>query len=144
MRAFTIWRLQRKRKRLNKKYSKDIDRTKNGDEVQGILSEAADVDEDFRDHILHLNSLALRDKAENLGIIFPSYQQRELWEDGREPGTVHLTQKAQIELRHAIRVEQKERWGVAAFVLKEIVTPIIGVLGAIMGVLSLIHAFHSK
>jgi len=28
--------------------------------------------------------------------------------------------------------------------LKEIVTPIIGVLGAIMGVLSLIHAFKSK
>jgi hypothetical protein len=145
MRAFSLWRLRQERKRSTKKYSKQIDQAKDGNEAQMLMVEAADVREDIRDSILHLNSLRLLDKAEDLAIPVPSYQhQRESWEDGREPGTVHLTREAQIELTRAIRIEQKERWAVAAFVLKEIVTPIIGVLGAVMGVLSLIHAFRSK
>src|ERR1019366_7601760 len=145
MRAFSLWRLRQERKRPTKKYSKQIDQAKDGNEAQMLMVEAADVREDIRDSILHLNSLRLLDKAEDLAIPVPSSQhQRESWEDGREPGTVHLTREAQIELTRAIRIEQKERWAVAAFVLKEIVTPIIGVLGAVMGVLSLIHAFRSK
>jgi hypothetical protein len=145
MRAFFLWRLRQERKRSAKKYSKQIDQAKDGIEAQMLVSEAYDVREDIRDSILNLNSRRLIDKAEDLGIPVPSYQhQRESWEDGREPGTIHLKREAQIELIRAIRIEQKERWGVAAFVLKEIVTPIIGVLGAVMGVLSLIHAFKSK
>jgi hypothetical protein len=34
--------------------------------------------------------------------------------------------------------------GFRSFVLKEVVTPLIGVVGVIMGLLSLIHALHSK
>jgi hypothetical protein len=145
MRGLTLWRLRRKRKRLAKKYPRAIDEAKDGDEAQAIMSEAMEDREDIRDKILHLRSLALADKAEDLGLIVPSYRyQRNLWEDGLEPGTVRLTQEAQLKLQQAVRSEQRDRWSLAAFVLKEIVTPIIGVLGAIMGVLSLIHAFKSK
>jgi hypothetical protein len=145
MRGLTLWRLRRKRKRLAKKYASAIDEAKDGDEAQAIMSEAMEVREDIRDKILHLRSLALADKAEDLGLIVPSYRhQRNLWEDGLEPGTVRLTQESQLKLQQAVRSEQRDRWSLAAFVLKEIVTPIIGVLGAIMGVLSLIHAFKSK
>ncbi len=145
MRTLTLWRLRRERKRSAKKYATAIDEAKDGDEAQMLMGEAGEDREDIRDRILHLNSMKLLDKAEDLGVPFPSYQhQRESWEDGREPGTIHLTREAQIKLQQAIRSEQKDRWSHAAFMLKEIVTPIIGVLGAIMGVLSLIHAFKSK
>ena len=145
MKALTLWRLRRERKRLAKTYARAIDEAKDGDEAQMILSEASGERDDIRDKIQHLRSLALTDQAEDLGLMVPSYQdQRESWEEGREPGTVRLTQEAQLKLQQAIRSEQRGRWSLAAFILKEIVTPIIGVLGAIMGVLSLIHAFKSK
>jgi len=110
-----------------------------------LMSDASDVREDIRDAILHLRSIQLTDQAEDLGIPFPSYQDhRDSWEDGREPGTFHLTRKAQAELQQAIRRKQREKWELTAFFLKEIITPIIGVLGVIMGLISLIHAIHSK
>jgi hypothetical protein len=145
MKGFTLWRLRQRRKRLAKKYRKHIDQAKDRDEAQMLIGEAIDVREDIRDRILHVNSRKLSDEAEDLGIPLPSYQhQRQSWEEGRDPGTVHLTREAQIELTRAIRNERREKWSVVAFVLKEMVTPIVGVIGAIMGLLSLIHAFHSK
>ncbi len=130
---------------MAKRYSRHIRLAKDANEAQMITAEAQAARDDIRDAILHLNSLELLDKAEDLGLQRPFYSRnRELWEEGREPGTVHLTTQAQFELKQAIRNEQRNRWSVFTFVLKEIITPIVGVLGAIMGLLSVIHAFHSK
>src|SRR5258706_8703657 len=108
MRTLILWRLRRERKRSAKKYATAIDEGKDGDEAQMLMGEAGEDREDIRDRILHLNSMKLLDKAEDLGVPFPSYQhQRESWEDGREPGTIHLTREAQIKLQQAIRSEQR-------------------------------------
>lgn len=140
-----LWRLRQRRRNSAKNFSELIKKAGDSEEAESLLSEAADSREDFRDAILHLRSIQLIDEAEDLGIPFPSYgDSREAWEDGREPGTVHLKREAQIELQKAIRHEKREKWEVTAFFLKEIVTPIIGVLGAIMGLLTVIHVLHSK
>ena len=145
MRAFTLWRLRQERKRAGKKFAKAINEAKDRDEVQALMSEAGDYREDIRDQILHLRSLELTDKAEDLGLPVPSYQDaRNSWEDGREPGTVHLAHQALIQLQQAIRTERREKWNFAAFWLKEILTPFIGIIGAVMGLITVIHAVHSK
>jgi hypothetical protein len=144
-RKFTLWRLRRERRRSARQFTKLIRSAKNEEEAQSLTGEAMDVREDIRDAILHLNSLELLDEAEHLGLAIPSYSEnRESWEEGREDGKIHLTREAQLQLTQSVRNEQRERWSVFAFVLKEIVTPLVGVLGAVMGLLSLIHAFHSK
>lgn len=145
MQTFTIWRLRRRRRKLASKFSKLLERAKNGNECQELLTEASDAQNELDDQLLHLQTQRLIHKAQDLGIPYPSYaSQRDSWQDGREPNTVRLKPDAQVALLKAIREEQREKWSVMAFVLKEIVTPIIGVLGAIMGLLSLIHAFRSK
>jgi hypothetical protein len=145
MRAFTIWRLRRQRKRSQRKYHNLIEKAQHGDDSQILMNEAADERADIRDAILHFSSLDLLDKAEDLGLPIPTYaQNRDQWEDGRQDGFIHLKRAAQIQLRQDIRNEQREKWNVMAFVLKEIVTPVIGILGAVMGLLSIIHAFHLK
>lgn len=141
--SFKLWRLRRERKKSGKAYSKYIDQATGYEDRQFRISEAIDCREQIRDKILHLRSLELVDQAEDLGIPVPTLQDMESWEYGRSPGTVRLTTKAQIQLRDTIRKERRDKLSIAAFMLKEIVTPIIGVLGAIMGVLSLIHAFRS-
>ena len=38
-------------------------------------------------------------------------------------------------LKQAIRNQRKENWGVFTFVVKEILAPVVGVIGAFMGLL---------
>jgi hypothetical protein len=99
---------------------------------------------EHRDQILNLSSLVLSDEAESLGIPVPPLSDKTSWEEGWMPGTVRLNVEAQARLRQAIRSEHREKWSTFAFVVKEIVAPVIGVIGAIMGLLSLIHAIRSK
>jgi len=151
MSRFKLWRLRRERKRSGKSYSEYVDKAESADDAQFRICEAMDVRDDIRDKILQLRSLQLQDQAEDLGIPIPAFRDPDSWEDGRDPGTVRLNLKAQLQLKQAIRTEQREnrteqqeKWSTAAFMLKEIVAPVIGILGAIMGLLSLIHAFRSK
>jgi hypothetical protein len=138
-----LWWLGRKLKSSNKSYSKYIAKAE-GEERESRISEAMSVRQEQRDEILNLGSLLLSDEAESLGIPVPSFSDKESWEEGWMPGTVRLNLEAQSRLRQAIRNEHREKWSTFAFVVKEIVAPVIGVLGAIMGLLSLIHAFRSK
>ena len=138
-----LWWLRRGMKRSSKSYSKYIAEAK-GEEREYRAAEASQDRSERRDEILRLNSILLSDQAESLGIPVPPLSDKDSWEQGWEPGTIHLTLKAQSQLRQAIRNERREKWSFAAFVLKEIVTPLIGAIGAIMGLLSLIHAFKPK
>lgn len=144
MTSFKLWRLRRRRKKGAKEYSKYIAEAKDAEDKEYRISEAMSARDEIRDEILHVRSLKLSDEAEELGIPVPSLSDKESWEDGMRPNYVRLTQKAQLELLRSIRAERREKWANLAFVLKEIVTPTIGVLGAIMGLISLIHVFRSK
>ena len=143
MKTLKLWWLDWQRERSNKKYSKYIAKAK-GDERESLISEAMDVRHGQRDEILNLRSLLLSDKAESLGVPVPPFSDKASWEEGWMPGTVRLNIEAQSRLRQAIRKERREKWGTFTFVVKELVAPVIGVLGAIMGLLSLIHALRPK
>jgi hypothetical protein len=138
-----LWRLHKGRKKSDKYFSKQIDQA-TGDEQGMLIAEAMDVRDEQRDEILNLNTRLLSDEAEYLGIVVPPLSDEESWVAGRVPGTVRLTLQAQSQLRQAIRNEQKEKWSLVAFFLKEVAAPLMGVVGVIMGLLSLIHSFKSK
>jgi hypothetical protein len=146
-RAFKLWWLERSRRKSNKSYSAYVAEAKD-EEQQFRISEAINDRDERRDQIQSLRSMLLTDRAEGLGIPIPPLSDTESWEPGRIPGTTHLTLKAQAQLSQSIRNERIENWSVPAFVLKDIVTPLVsllvGLLGMIMGLFSLIHAFHSK
>ena len=146
-REFELWWLERNRRKTNKSYSAYVAKAK-GEEQQLRICEAISDRDERRDQIQGLRSILISDRAEGLGIPIPALSDSESWEPGRIPGTTHLTLKAQAQLLQAIRTERKEQWGMAAFVLQDIVTPmgglLVGLLGMIMGLLSLIHSFHSK
>jgi len=142
--GFKLRKLRLERRKSEKEYSKYVAEAKDADEQDFRIHEAIDEREKIRDKILGLMSTQLSHRAEDLGIPVPSLSDGESWEQGYKPGTIRLTVNAQLKLRRAIRNEQRERWSVAVFVLKEIVAPLIGIIGAIMGLLSLIHAIRSK
>jgi hypothetical protein len=144
MTGLKLWKLRRERRKSAKEYSRYVAEAKDAGEEDFRIREAIDARERIRDKILHLKSMQLSDMAEDLGLPVPPFSDKESWEEGYEPGTIRLTVKAQLQLRQAIRNEQRERWSLAVFVLKEIVAPLIAVLGAIMGLLSVIHALRSK
>lgn len=138
-----LWWLRWKLKISNKSYSKYVAEAK-GEQQEYRISEAINVRDEKRSEILGLNSRLLSDQAESRGIPIPALTDKESWESGWEPGTIRLTVEAQAKLRQAIRNERREKWSFAAFILKDIVTPLIGAIGAVMGLLSLIHALRSK
>lgn len=144
MRAFTIWLLQREQKRACRRYAEWIKAAKDRDDENLITLDAMDERDRIRDKIWHLRSLQLQDEAERLGIPIPALNAMEHWEPGLAPNTIRLTLKAQSDLRQAIRSEKRDKWSVFTFVVKEIAVPIIGVIGGIMGLISLVHSLHLK
>jgi hypothetical protein len=142
--GFKLWKLRLERRKSQKEYSKYVAEAKDAENEDFRICEAIEEREKIRDKILSLKSIQLSDMAEDLGIPVPPASDKESWEEGYNPGTVRLTVNAQLQLKQAIRNEQRERWSVAVFVLKEIVAPLIAIIGAIMGLLSLIHAIRSK
>ena len=124
--TFKIWRLHRQRRHFAKIWA----------------GQDAEKQEEIWGQILQLKSSYLSAKAEKLGIPVPPSSDEQSWVDAGRG--FHLTVEAQLELKRAIRNEQREKWGLAAFMLKEIAAPLVGSIGAIMGLLSLIHSFKSK
>jgi hypothetical protein len=138
-----IWWMHQKRKKSNKKYSKLIAQA-NGDEREFLIQEAMNVRDEERDQILSRNSDYLIEEAEYLSLPVPILGDTESWERSRRPTRNRLTLRAQSELRRAIRKEKQDKWSVSAFRLKELALPLIGILGALSGVISVFHALWSK
>lgn len=138
-----LWWLRRELTATQKSYAKGIDKAK-GDEREYQISEWLQERSQRRSEISILRTTLLCEEAENLGIAVPPLSDKDSWEDGLLPGTTHLTLKAQAQLLQAIRKEKEERWRFFVFILKEVVTPLVGAIGAIMGLLSLLHSFKSK
>jgi len=138
-----LWWMHQKRKKSNQKYSKLIGQA-SGDERELLILEAMDVRDDERDQILNRNSECIREEAEYLSVPEPPSDDKVSWERSRIPRVTRLTVQAQSKLRQNIRKEKIDKWSVLAFGLKEVALPLIGVLGALSGVISVIHALRSK
>jgi hypothetical protein len=143
MKSIKLWWMRQALKMSNRSYSKYVAEAK-GEEREFRINEAINVHTAKRDEILNLNSLLLADRAESLGLPVPPREDLESWETGYWPDSVRLNLKAQSQLRQAIRNERREKWSFASFLLKDVATPLIGGIGAIMGLISLLHAIKSK
>jgi hypothetical protein len=139
-----IWWLNRKRKRTAKMFAKLIHKAKTQEERESLISEAMSERDMIEDEILHLRSIGIQERAQNAGLPVPQYSDKQAWQDGMNPATTRLSPQAQLELNRLIRAERRDKWSVAAFIVKEVAAPLIGAIGAIMGLLSLIHSFFPK
>jgi len=142
--SLRLWWLNRKRKRTDKVYSKLIAKAANEDEKDRLISGAITERDIIEDELLHLRSLDVIERAQNVGLPVPPLSDKQAWQEGYRPATVRLSPQAQLDLNRLIRQEHRDRWGMVAFVIKELAVPVIGAIGAVMGLLSLIHSFFHK
>ena len=102
------------------------------------------------DTIRHLiegekSSMLLR-RADRLGLPTPRYKVNEdnesdedkAWEVGYT-GLAYLSRAAQFDLRNLIRIEKKARRDDIVSWIRDIVVPLIGVLGAVTGLIATLH-----
>jgi hypothetical protein len=76
--------------------------------------------------------------ADRLGLPIPPYDDHESWDTTSSKFNGFLTAKAQTQLRQAIRQEKKERREIWTTLIKDIITPIGGI---IISILSLMIAY---
>lgn len=139
-----LWWMRRRLRTGTKAHEKYINATPAGEEREFRVHEAMEQRREHRDRILNLSSMLLSDKAESLGLPVPPLADKESWEEGYWPDTIRLNVTAQAQLRKAIREEKREKWSFVAFLLTNIATPIIGLIGVVMGLLSLLHSFKTR
>jgi hypothetical protein len=139
-----IWWLNRKRKRTAEMYAKLIRKAKTHEDKESLISESMTERDLIEDELLHLRSMDIQERAQNAGLPVPPYSDKQAWQDGFDPATTRLSPQAQLELNRLIRAETRDRWSVFAFLVKEVAAPLVGAIGAIMGLLSLIHSFFPK
>jgi hypothetical protein len=145
--SLRIWWLNGKRKRTAKMFDKLIRKAKTHEDKESLISEAMAERDLIEDEILHQRSMDIQERAQNAGLPVPPFSDKQAWQDGINPATTRLSPQAQLELNRLIRAEERDRWSVVAFLVKEVAAPLIGAIGAVMGLLSLIHSFfpqHSK
>jgi len=143
-----LWKAYRRRRKLSKFYGSLIvnaQRKKNHEEVETINSEFSFEKGLIDDEIGWLETLSLQNEAERIGIPFPRFSDQDgSWQEGSKPNTVHLSVKARAEIRTQIRREKRERLENKMLWISHVLLPIIGLIGAIMGLISLMHSLNSK
>jgi hypothetical protein len=139
-----VWWLKTKRKRTARAYAKLIMKAANREDEESLISEAMNERDLIDDKILHLRSMDVQEKALDTGIPVPPHSDKAAWQDGLNPATTRLSPQAQLELNRLIRAEKRDKWSVFGYMIKEVAAPLIGAIGAIMGLLSLIHSFFPQ
>jgi len=141
-----LWRTRWRRNRLSKFYSRLIAkaaRAKNRDEEDKLICEFMFEKNLVDGEIALLETLKLQNEAERLDVPFPHYSEnRNAWEQGFKPGTYRLSVRARTDLRSQIRKEKRERLENHMLWASHVIMPIIGLIGAVMALLSLIASFH--
>jgi len=140
---YRLARLQIERRSISrfhsKLYRKAKQQKKNEEELHLLESAEQHDVETNEDKIARLQSTYLRSKAERLLLPVPEFSPRsEKWEMFRHHEHYRLTRGAMLELRAAIRAEQKER----SELVRSWLTGLTGALGALAGVLAVILGRH--
>jgi hypothetical protein len=143
-----LWKAQRERRNLDKLYRPLIakaEKEKNHEEMQSLEAEYGFERGLVNDKISSLESARIQEEAERLCIPVPKYSsESEAWEKGFQPNFVYLSVKARADLRTHIRKERRERIEHWTLFLKDVIVPLVGLLGAIMGLISVIHSLRDK
>lgn len=139
-----LWKAQRKRRRLDKLFGGLIskaEKRKNHEEVGSLEAEHMYERHLISDTINSLESLRIQERAERLSLPVPKYStDNEAWEKGFQPNVVYLSLKTRAELRGQIRKERREGAEYWTLMLKDVIVPLVGLIGAIMGLISLLRS----
>lgn len=136
---FRLLRLQRQRSKVKAFYNKaNIEARKKGESPQGLEGiwqeermELVLIDDD----ISHLISQRLLSLAEKYLLPRPEYKEKDKWIESKvNPNSYRLSPIAILELRSAVRKEQKERYERIFMWL----AALTGIIGAISGLVAVI------
>lgn len=134
---YRLWKLLRSRQKTKKTYDDLIKKAQNDDrEQQSIVSEAVFFvgEEDLKIRELHTEYLC--QVAKNLIIPIPEFKDESIWENVHSFGIMYiLTPKGVYEFKRLIRNEKKEK----REIIFSWITLLIGLLGAIIGVISVLR-----
>ncbi len=137
-----LWRAQRKRRQLDRLFRRltsKAEKEKRRDDVESLVAEHGFERDLVNDTINALESSRIQERAERLGIPVPKYStDNEAWEKGFQPNVVYLSLKTRAELRTQLRKERRERVEYCTLVVKDLIVPLVGLIGAIIGLISVI------
>jgi hypothetical protein len=134
-----IWRMRRRQNKLLRVYRQKeriLRKNYTEEEIDSILQSYQAQFGDLGVSIKIAESDVLVGRAQTLKVPLPSRSDKEAWDDFFGPEI--LTPRAYASLRSAIRQEQKERKEAVVSVVKDIVSPIGGL---IISILSLLIAY---
>lgn len=135
-------RLQKKQTKITTEYNKQIDEArqkKNQAEVKK-LSQLVIYEYDIVERDIEITrSRYYINEANRLVIPIPAYDDKEIWDD-KFRGRGVLTKKGTAEIRSLIRQEKKEKMELIQTIIKTIIVPLTGIIGALTGLLAIIFA----
>ncbi len=146
-----LWRAERRDekalKKLRQKFQPEIDAVKNKEWEEARF--------DLADYILaqsqineadRLRTRILIKKARRLGVAIPpdatGYEDNDDWNFNQATGYSTLTRSAELRLAREIRKEEMDRLQHQMRWVSQVAIPIIGLIGSLMGLISLIHALR--
>jgi hypothetical protein len=138
-----LWRLQRKRKKLAHQFEPDIEKAEKEnrhDDHESLVGEYLMERDLLNDDIQITQTFRLIREAERLGLPTPPYSDKEAWRGGYNPEKSYLSVAAQHTLRTSIREERAARRDYWVGWIKDVAVPVVSVIGALMGVIALIHS----
>jgi biopolymer transport protein ExbB/TolQ len=146
-----LWRAERKDakalKELRQKYKPELDAAekKGWEDQQGELS-AYRFETDLINGAECLRTELLVKKARRLGVAVPPhpprYEENDSWNFNRSTGDQTLSTEAESRLTREIRKEEIERLQHQMRWVSQVAIPVIGLIGSLMGLISLIHALR--
>ena len=143
-----LWRAQRARRNLDKFYSRSVTkaaREKNYEKERTLAAEHMFERDLVTDRIDSLETTAIMEEAERVGIPVPKYSpDSEAWEKGCQPDRVHLGRKFVHDLRTQIRKERRERIEYWVLILKDVVMTLVGLFGSIIALVSVLRSLRGK
>ncbi|MFA5858002.1 MAG: hypothetical protein WC955_02935 [Elusimicrobiota bacterium] len=135
---YLLFKLNKQKDKLNRSFNELSNKNPNNDtnEYQNKLADLGYEDNCLQEDIALLKTRYLRDLASKLSLPIPDWKENEMWEQDGQQGRYYLTNKGITYLRDSIRKEQKESKEIIFQWVAFIVGTIIGLLGAITGLVA--------
>ncbi|MBA7641093.1 hypothetical protein ES703_48765 [subsurface metagenome] len=137
---FELWRKTRELDRVTKFHDRKIKKArrekKSSDEVEFLIADAAFETEMIEEEMSSIVTNRLHRKARHLFLPVPKFEEKGMWEQGRNMGHWYLTPNGITKIRGLIREETAAR----RKAVLEWVAPFVGIIGAITGLLAVIFA----
>jgi len=134
---------QRERRKLEEQFSGligEAEKKKDYEERDGLVSELLMERDLIEDRINRIETDRVQKEAEKFGIPVPSLSDKESWDEDSQSHTIFLNVSTRLRLRQEIRKERRARWEDTTIWMDRIVLPLIGLIGAVTGLVSVLKS----